>query len=148
MNILNKETLIDGAALGAGVVAGRVVVNKVGGMLEPTLVKAGIPANKTPLVTNALPIIGGIATMYFLPGNRIAQGVANGMFASAFGYYVDYALESLGVKMGSVMMQGAPAFIGEVPEAGSVMMGASQDMPDYSSGSFDFTSNDSGELAY
>lgn len=150
MNFLNKETLIDGAALGAGVVAGRVVVNKVGSKLEPTLVKAGIPADKVSMVTNALPIVGGIATLYFFPGNRIAQGVANGMFAASFGYYVDTLLETAGVNTGKagvrgVMMQGA--FMGEAP-AGGVMMGAAEDMPGYTSESFDFTSADAGELDY
>lgn len=149
MNFLNKETLIDGAALGAGVVAGRVVVNKLGSKLEPTLVKAGVPADKVSMVTNALPIVGGIATLYFFPDNRIAQGVANGMFAASFGYYVDTLLETAGVNtgtsgLGSVMMQGA--FMGEAP--GNVMMGAAEDMPNYSSGSFDFTGADSGELDY
>jgi hypothetical protein len=150
MNFLNKETLIDGAALGAGVVAGRVVVNKLGSKLEPMLVKAGVPADKVNLVTNALPIVGGIATLYFGKGNRIATGVANGMFAASFGFYVDTLLETAGVNtgksgVGSVLMQGA--FMGEAP-AGNVMMGAAEDMPNYSSGSFDFTGADSGELDY
>jgi len=149
MNFLNKETLIDGAALGAGVVAGRVVVNKLGSKLEPMLVKAGIPADKVGMVTNALPIVGGIATLYFGKGNRIATGVANGMFAASFGYYVDTLLQTAGVNtgqngVGSVLMQGA--FMGEVP--GGVMMGAAEDMPNYASGSFDFTGADSGELDY
>ncbi len=147
MNFLNKETLIDGAALGAGVVAGRVVVNKVGSKLEPILVKAGVPADKVNLVTNALPIVGGIATLYFGKGNRIATGVANGMFAASFGFYVDTLLQTVGVPVNGVMMQGADTFMGQAP-AGGVMMGAAEDMPGYTSESFDFTSADAGELDY
>jgi hypothetical protein len=85
-------------------------------------------------------------------GNRIATGVANGMFASSAAYYVDYALQKvLGGKyagyngigevfMGNVMMNGT--------DGSDVLMGAAEDMPNYSSSSYDFTYADAGELDY
>ena len=102
------------------------------------------------MVKNALPIAGGIATLMLFKGNRIATGVANGMFASSAAYYVDYALQkALGdkytktitgdVMMGEVMMNGVDD---------NVLMGAAQDMPNFSSDSYDFTGADSGELDY
>ena len=148
MNFLNKETLIDAAALGAGVVAGRSVVNivKKQGLLD----KLNLTGDTSELVVNLLPIAGGIATLMLGKGNRIATGVANGMFASSAAYYVDYALQkALGdkytktitgdVMMGEVMMNGVD---------GNVLMGAAEDMPNYSSSSYDFTYADAGELDY
>jgi hypothetical protein len=86
-------------------------------------------------------------------GNRIATGVANGMFASSAAYYVDYALQKAlgdkygvegkgyinGVMMNGVMMNG---------DGENVLMGAAQDMPNYTSDSYDFTTADAGELDY
>lgn len=147
MNFLNKETLIDAAALGGGVVAGRTLVRVAGTKVTETLKLTGDTAE---LVKNALPIAGGIATLMLFKGNRIATGVANGMFASSAAYYVDYALQkALGdkytktitgdVMMGEVMMNGVDD---------NVLMGAAQDMPNFSSDSYDFTGADSGELDY
>jgi len=149
MNFLNKETLIDAAALGAGVVAGRSVVNivKKQGLLD----KLNLTGDTSELVVNLLPIAGGIATLMLGKGNRIATGVANGMFASSAAYYVDYALQkALGdkyektisgdVMMGNVMMNGT--------DGSDVLMGAAEDMPNYSSSSYDFTYADAGELDY
>jgi hypothetical protein len=147
MNFLNKETLIDAAALGAGVVAGRTAVNMIG---TPLAAKLKLSEETTPLVANLLPIAGGIATLMIGKGNKIATGLANGMFASSAAYYVDYALQkALGdkytktitgdVMMGEVMMNGVD---------GNVLMGAAEDMPNYSSSSYDFTYADAGELDY
>lgn len=148
MNFLNKETLIDAAALGGGVVAGRAVVNLVGSKLTEKLNLTGDTAT---LVANLLPIAGGIGTLMIGKGNRIATGVANGMFASSAAFYVDYALQkALGEKtykgyitgdvmMGEVMMNG---------DGNGVLMGAAEDMPNYSSSSYDFTYADAGELDY
>lgn len=136
MNFLNKDTLIDAAALGGGVIAGRAVVSKLAPM---------IPVVKdNPYLANALPIVGGIATLMLGKGNRIATGLANGMFAGSAAFYVDTLLQKAGVSigsmcMGNVMMNGTDE---------SVLMGAAQDMPNYSSDSFDFTGADSGELDY
>jgi hypothetical protein len=149
MNFLNKETLIDAAAVGGGVIAGRAVVKVAGSKVAEAL---KLSAETAPLVANALPIAGGIATLMLFKGNRIATGVANGMFASSAAYYVDYALQKmLGEKyagyngigevfMGEVMMNGT--------DGSDVLMGAAQDMPDYSSSSYDFDAADAGELNY
>lgn len=136
MNLLNKDTLIDAAALGGGVIAGRAVVSKVAPM---------IPVVKdNPYLANALPIVGGIATLMLGKGNRIAVGLANGMFAGSAAFYVDTLLQKAGVSIGSTMM--GNVFMNGTDE--SVLMGAAQDMPNYSSDSYDFTSSDSGELDY
>jgi hypothetical protein len=136
MNLLNKDTLIDAAALGGGVIAGRAVVSKVAPM---------IPVVKdNPYLANALPIVGGIATLMLGKGNRVAVGLANGMFAGSAAFYVDTLLQKAGVSIGSTMM--GNVFMNGTDE--SVLMGAAQDMPSYSSDSYDFTSADSGELDY
>lgn len=136
MNFLNKDTLIDAAALGGGVIAGRAVVSKVAPM---------IPVVKdNPYLANALPIVGGIATLMLGKGNRVAVGLANGMFAGSAAFYVDSLLQKAGVSIGNVMM--GNVMMGQTDE--SVLMGAAQDMPSYSSDSYDFTPSDSGELNY
>jgi len=144
MNFFSKETLIDGAALGTGVAVAKVVVNQVGPKVEAALTKANVPAKAIPYIVNALPLVGAFATLKLLPGNRFAQGAANGMFAATFGFVVDSLLQSAGVPgatgVGAVMM-------GEVGGE-SVLMGAAQDMPGYTSASFDFTGQDAGELDY
>jgi hypothetical protein len=136
MNLLNKDTLIDAAALGGGVIAGRAVVSKVAPMIPVV--------GSNPLLANALPIVGGIVTLMIGKGNRIATGLANGMFAGSAAYYVDYALQKAGVSIGNTMI--GDVFMGNTDE--SVLMGAAQDMPNYQSDSFDFTSSDAGELNY
>jgi hypothetical protein len=136
MNFLNKDTLIDAAALGGGVIAGRAVVKKIAPM---------IPVVKdNEYLANALPIVGGIVTLMVGKGNRIATGLANGMFAGSAAFYVDTLLQKAGVNIGNVMM--GNVMMGQTDE--SVLMGAAQDMPNYSSDSYDFTSGDSGELDY
>jgi hypothetical protein len=136
MNFLNKDTLIDAAALGGGVIAGRAVVKKVAPM---------IPVVKdNELLANALPIVGGIVTLMVGKGNRIATGLANGMFAGSAAFYVDTLLQKAGIEIGNVMM--GNVMMGQTDE--SVLMGAAQDMPNYKSDSYDFTAADSGELNY
>jgi hypothetical protein len=148
MNFLNKETLIDAAALGAGVVAGRTLVKVAGGKVTEMLKLSGDTAD---LVSNALPVVGGIATLFIAKGNRIATGLANGMFASSAAFYVDYALQkALGEKYNKVI--NGDVMMGEVMMNGdgesNVLMGAAEDMPNYSSSSYDFTYADAGELDY
>jgi hypothetical protein len=121
---------------GGGVIAGRAVVSKVAPM---------IPVVKdNPYLANALPIVGGIATLMLGKGNRVATGLANGMFAGSAAFYVDTLLQKAGVSIGNTMM--GNVFMNGMDE--SVLMGAAQDMPNYSSDSYDFTSADSGELDY
>jgi hypothetical protein len=149
MNFLNKETLIDAAALGGGVVAGRAVVNLVGNKLTEKLKLTGDTAT---LVANLLPIAGGIGTLMIGKGNRIATGVANGMFASSAAFYVDYALQkALGSDKYAGYIKGTDVMMGEVlmnGDGNGVLMGAAEDMPNYSSDSYDFTTADAGELDY
>lgn len=156
MNFINKETLIDAAVLGGGVVAGRVLVKTAGGKVAETLKLEGETAN---VVSNLLPLAGGIATLMIGKGNRYATGLANGMFAASAAYFVDYALQKVlkdkytPTITGNVMMNGMP-FMNGTDDGSGVLMGASasggyaQDMPDYTGESFDFTSADAGELDY
>jgi len=149
MNFLNKETLIDAAALGGGVVAGRFAVKQFGDKLTSTLKLEGETAN---LVKNLIPVAGGIATLFIGKGNRIATGIANGMFASSAAYYVDYALQKAfkdsypSGMIGNVMMNGV--MMNGTDDGSGVLMGAAEDMPNYSSDSYDFTGSDAGELDY
>lgn len=147
MNFLNKETLIDAAALGAGVVAGRTLVKVAGSKVTDAIKLTGDSAT---LVQNLLPIAGGIATLMIGKGNRIATGLANGMFASSAAYYVDFALQkALGDKFSTTIT--GDVMMGEVLMNGdgeNVLMGAAEDMPNYSSSSYDFTTADAGELDY
>ena len=150
MNFLNKETLIDAAALGGGVVAGRFAVNKFGEKVTD-LLKMDSKSENAKLIQNLLPIAGGIATLFVGKGNRIATGIANGMFASSAAYYVDYALQKatgnkFGGYIGEVMMNGV--MMNGDGDGSGVLMGAAEDMPNYSSESYDFTYADAGELDY
>lgn len=149
MNFLNKETLIDAAALGGGVVAGRAVVNLAGSKITDKLGLTGDTAN---IVSNLLPIAGGIATLAIGKGNRIATGLANGMFAASAAYFVDLGLQkALGAKyttnIKGVMMNGV-FMNGDGSDSSNVLMGAAEDMPAYTSDSYDFTYADAGELDY
>jgi hypothetical protein len=150
MKFLDKQTLIDAAALGGGVIAGRTVAS-VGGKKVNELLKIDLESEKAKIVSNLLPIAGGIATLMLGKGNRIATGLANGMFASSAAFFVDLGLQkALGSKytskMGGVMMNGV--MMNAVDTGENVLMGAAQDMPNYTSDSFDFTGADAGELDY
>lgn len=149
MNLFNKETLIDAASLGGGVVVSKVVKKAVGTKLTDML-PATMSADTKKVLTNLLPIAGGIATLMIGKGNRIANGLANGMFADAFAGIVDFGLQKAGVTK-EPLIQGdgiGEVFMGEVPDASDVLMGAAEDMPNYSADSYDFTSADAGELNY
>lgn len=147
MKFLNKETLIDAASLGVGVVAGRaatnVVVSKMG---------AKVPALSKPLVANLTPVAGGILTLLLAPNNRYAQGIANGMFASAGAFYVDYALNKAGLgKMLNPNTGADPVngvFMNGVGESDVFMGNAESGTDDYASDSYDFTSASTGEMDF
>ena len=149
MNFLNKQTLIDAAALGGGVVAAKIVVNKVGGKIKDAL-PATMSETWKDVIVNALPIAGGITTLMIGKGNRIATGLANGMFAASFAFYVDTALNAVGVPTSGFPYRSGigEVFMGQAGSSDPVFMGAAQDMPNYTSESFDFTSANSGELNY
>lgn len=149
MNFLNKQTLIDAAALGGGVVAAKIVVNKVGGKIKDALPTTMSETWKD-VIVNGLPIVGGVATLMIGKGNRIATGLANGMFAASFGFYVDTALSAAGVPTNGWPYRPGigEVFMGQAGSGNQVFMGAAQDMPAYATDSYDFTSADSGELNY
>ena len=145
MSILNKETLIDTATLGVGVIAGRAATGLVASKLGTK-----VAALQNPLIANLTPIVGGIATLYLAPGNRYAQGVANGMFASAAAFYVDYALNKAGVTFPEPPDPNTPKagiFMNGVGNDG-VFMGNTEGTSDYSSDSYDFTGGDAGEMDF
>lgn len=143
MKFFDKETLIDASALGVGVVAGRaatgLVANKLG---------TKVAALQNPLVANATPIAGGILTMLLLPNSRYAQGVANGMFASAAAFYVDYALNKAGLNLTGSPSPVTGVFMNGVGQADGVFMGNAEGTDDYSSDTYDFTSADAGEMDF
>lgn len=154
MNLFNKETLIDAASLGGGVVVSKVVKKAAGKKLTEMLPDS-LSVDTKNVLTNLLPIAGGIATLMIGKGNRIANGLANGMFADAFAGIVDFGLQKAGVTkepliqgdgIGEVLM--GEVLMGEVADSSDVLMGAAEDMPNYSADSYDFTSADAGELNY
>jgi hypothetical protein len=150
MNFLSKESIIDAASLGGGVIAAKAVKKVVNDKFGDKLPATMDPETKK-LVLNVLPIVGGIATLMVGKGNRIANGVANGMFAEAFAGIVDFGLQKIGVTKEPFIAGTDDVFMGEVLMSGtgeSVLMGAAQDMPAYSSDSYDFTAADAGELNY
>ncbi len=152
MNFLNKETLIDAASLGGGVIVSKVVKKQLGGTISKML-PTTLDADTKNVINNILPIAGGIATLMIGRGNRIANGLANGMFADAFAGIVDFGLLKAGVTKAPMIIGATDeVFMGEVfmGETGAedVLMGAAQDMPDLRSDSYDFTSADAGELNY
>lgn len=144
MKFFDKETLIDASALGVGVVAGRAATGLVASKLG-----AKVPALSKPLVANATPIAGGIITMLLLPNSRYAQGIANGMFASAAAFYVDYALNKAGLDLpGKEYNPVEGVFMNGVGQADGVFMGNAQGTDDYSSDTYDFNSSDAGEMDF
>jgi hypothetical protein len=145
MKFLNKETLIDAASLGVGVVAGRAATNVVASKLG-----AKVPALSKPLVANLTPVAGGILALILAPDNRYVQGIANGMFASAGAFYVDYALNKAGVNLtggaGDNAVNGV--FMNGVGESDVFMGNAETGTDDYASDSYDFTSASTGEMDF
>ena len=154
MNLLNKETLIDATALGGGVVASKLAKKFLGDPLTKALPESiAKNADTTNVLKNIIPIVGGVVTLMVGGGNRIATGVANGMFADAFAGIVDFGLLKAGAYKTPLMSGTDDVFMGEVlmgeaPDASDVLMGAAEDMPNYSADSYDFTSADAGELNY
>jgi len=145
MSILNKETLIDAAALGTGVVAGRAATGLVASKLGTK-----VAALQNPLIANLTSIVGGIATLYLAQGNRYAQGIANGMFASAASFYVDYALNKAGIDLdppATADERTAGVFMNGVGNDG-VFMGNTEGTSDFASDTYDFTSGDAGEMDF
>jgi hypothetical protein len=135
MNILNKETLIEAAALGGGVVAGRFVANKA-------IEKVAFLSDK-PQIANAIPAAIGIAGIMFTK-NRTLNAACNGMLAASAAYYVDMLLNKFGVTDKQYIGATDAFMSGTQP----TFIGNSESMPDYRSDSYDFTSRDAGEFDY
>jgi len=95
MNFLNKDTLIEVASIGAGVVSGNFVANKVYGLLPESATTA--IAGYEGFVKGAIPVIGGLLLPRFGGNSPIVRGIANGMIASGGAKIVDSILEKAGV---------------------------------------------------
>jgi len=95
MNFLNKDTLIEVASIGVGVVSGNLVANKVYGFLPDTITNA--VGKYDGLVKGAIPVIGGLFLPSFAGSSPIVRGIANGMIASGGAKIVDSLLEIAGV---------------------------------------------------
>lgn len=141
MNLFNKETLIDAASLGAGVVAGRAATRVVISQVGP---KVAVAAN--PLIANLAPVVAGIGMLLLNKGNnRIVNGVANGMIASSAAYYVDYAISKIGIGAGPYITGPAPVLMSGVDD---VFIAGDEDFGDYSSAAYDTTSANAGEMNF
>lgn len=159
MNFLNKETLIEVASIGAGVVAGNFVANKVSGYIPASV---STPLGKYAGVLNgAIPVIGGFLLPSIAGNSPIVRGISNGMIAAGGSKIVDTLLESFGVDtsdtktIGEVMLNGNCGY-GEVSDAtmmsgsntmlSGVMDGGAYDT--YTDASYDTSYASAGEMDY
>lgn len=158
MNFLNKDTLIEVASIGAGVVAGNFVANKVSGYI-PESVKT--PLGKYAGVLNGvIPVVGGLLLPSVAGKSPIVRGISNGMIASGGAKIVDTLLESFGVDtteyktIGDVMLNGCGYGATE-----SVMMNGGDTMlsgtptdggayDTYTASSYDTSYAESGEMDF
>jgi hypothetical protein len=158
MNFLNKDTLIEVASIGTGVVAGNFVANKVSGYIPDSI--------KTPLgkyagvLNGAIPVIGGLLLPSVAGKSPIVRGIANGMIASGGAKIVDTLLESFGVDttdtktIGEVMLNGCG--YGEISDStmmsgGNTMLSGTTDggaYDSYSDSSYDTSYASSGEMDF
>ena len=160
MNFLNKDTLIEVASIGTGVVAGNFVANKVSGYI-PESVKT--PLGKYAGVLNgAIPVIGGLLLPTIAGKSPIVRGISNGMIAAGGAKIVDTLLESFGVDttdyktIGDVMMNGTGCGYGEIADStmmsgGSTMLSGATDggaYDSYSDYSYDTSSASTGEMDF
>jgi hypothetical protein len=129
--IPTKETLVKAAGLGLGSAAANVVKSKV-------------LATQKPIIQDTVPALVGLVLM---SQSGIVGGIGGGMVANSLGGLITKNVPGLSgtdaVMMGEVYEQ-------SLTDAGSngVLMGEAQDMPDYTSSSYDFTSSDAGEINY
>ena len=143
MAILNKDTALEVAYIGAGAVAGKVVGRKVYDLLPSTLTE------KLPIsgeyIEGAIPVVVGLVLPSLAGRSTLVRGLANGMIASGASTIVGKAsgMGSIGnVMMGNVMMGQTPSVIS------TPLMGSTQGTDDYSATSYDFTSADAGEMDF
>jgi len=157
MNFLNKDTLIEVASIGAGVVSGNFVANKVYGLLPESITSKVVGYDG--FIKGAIPVIGGLLLPQFAGKSPIVRGIANGMIASGGAKIVDSILEKAGVtdlepfrsignigcnyptpmNGGDTMMSGTDTMMSGI-DAGAV--------DTYSDYSYDTSSASTGEMDY
>jgi hypothetical protein len=127
--LVNKETLIQAAALGAGAVTAKVVQKKVVPMVLPTA---------SPTTQNLITLAAGIFTPTIIRGN-IGAAYGAGMIAASVAGLIDPFLAKAGIAgVGEVML-------GEAVPQDSPLMG-SADV--FSSASNDTSYAAGGEMDY
>ncbi len=155
MNFLNKDTLIEVASIGAGVVSGNFVANKVYGLL-PTSVTTAVKGYEG-FVKGAIPVIGGLLLPKFGGNSPIVRGIANGMIASGGAKIVDSILEKAGVDTTDFTIQGIGCNYPMPMNGGDTMMSGTETMmsgtdggayDDYTASSYDTSASSSGEMDY
>ena len=160
MNFLNKDTLIEVASIGAGVVAGNYVANKVSGYIPASV---STPLGKYAGVLNgAIPVIGGFLLPSIAGSSPIVRGISNGMIAAGGSKIVDTLLESFGVDTtdtktisgADTMMNGCG--YGAIDEStmmsgGNTMLSGAMDggsYDTYTDASYDTSYASAGEMDY
>ena len=163
MNFLNKDTLIEVASIGAGVISGNIVANKVYGFL-PDTITSKIPEGYDGLVKGAIPVIGGIFLPSVAGSSPIVRGIANGMIATGGAKIVDTLLTIAGVDLADsksisgtdTMMSGYHCGVGEINDStmmsgGNTMLSGAMDggaYDDYSASAYDTSNAQAGEMDY
>lgn len=158
MNFLNKDTLIEVASIGAGVVSGNFVANKVYGLLPASITDK--VAGYDGFIKGAIPVIGGLLLPKFGGNSPIVRGIANGMIASGGAKIVDSILEKAGVNtdgfksIGNMMgnyYPTAPISGDQTMMSGTDTMMSGMDdgaYDNYAPDSYDTSSASTGEMDY
>ena len=155
MNFLNKDTLIEVASIGAGVVSGNFVANKVYGLLPESATTA--IAGYEGFVKGAIPVIGGLLLPRFGGNSPIVRGIANGMIASGGAKIVDSILEKAGVDTSEFTINGIGCDYPMPMNGGDTMMSGTDTMMSgmdsgsvdtYNDYSYDTSSASTGEMDY
>lgn len=164
MNFLNKDTLIEVASIGAGVVTGNLVANKVYGFLPTTITsKLTTPTSDySGFVKGAIPVVGGLLLPTLAGNSRVVRGLANGMIATGGAKIVDSLLELVGVdstKYNYKSIEGTDTMLNGIGEYGdSTMMSGGNTMlsgamdggayDTYTAASYDTSYAEAGEMDY
>jgi len=155
MNFLNKDTLIEVASIGAGVVSGNFVANKVYDLL-PASVTSAVTGYEG-FVKGAIPVIGGLLLPKFGGNSPIVRGIANGMIASGGAKIVDSILEKAGVDTSKFVINGIGCNYPTPMNGGDTMMSGTDTMMSgidagsvdtYTDYSYDTSSASTGEMDY
>ena len=144
MAILNKDTALEVAYIGAGAVAGKIVGRKVYDLLPSTLTSS-LPIGGE-YIEGAIPVVVGLLLPSVAGRSTLVRGLANGMIASGASTIVG-KVSGMGGSIGNVMM--GNVMMGQTPSVISTpLMGSTQGTDDYSATSYDFTSADAGEMDF